>query len=37
MRRRLTAQPVQQALAALAGPDIEVGAVQPLGLPARPG
>ena len=34
IRQRLTALPVRQALAALAGPDIEVGAVKPLGLPA---
>ena len=34
IQRRLTALPVRQALAALAGPDIEVGAVKPLGLPA---
>ena len=37
IRRRLTAQPVQEALSALAGPDIEVGSVKPLGLPAAPG
>ena len=37
IRRRLTAPPVQQALAALAGPDIEVGAVKPLGPPAAIG
>ena len=35
--RRLTALPVRQALAALAGPDIEVGAVKPLGRPAAAG
>lgn len=34
IRRRLTVPPVRQALAALAGPDIEVGSVKPLGLPA---
>ena len=37
IRRRLTAPPVRQALAALAGPDIEVGAVKPLGPPAAIG
>jgi len=34
IRGRLAAEPVRQALAALAGPGIEVGAVKPLGLPA---
>ena len=37
VRQRLTAQPVKRALATLAGPDIEIGAVQPLGLPAPAG
>jgi hydroxymethylpyrimidine pyrophosphatase-like HAD family hydrolase len=37
IQRRLTALPVKQALTALAGPDIEVGAVKPLGLPAPAG
>jgi hypothetical protein len=37
VRGRLTAQPVKQALAGLAGPDIEIGAVQPLWLPEPAG
>ena len=37
IRRRLTAMPVRQALAALAGPDIEVGGVKPLGPPVAAG
>ena len=37
IRRRLTAPPVRQALAALVGPGIQVGGVKPLGLPAAAG
>jgi hypothetical protein len=37
VRARLTAQPVKQALGGLAGPDIEIGAVQPLWLPEPAG